>query len=233
MKRLVLVCFTLFLIMGVENARAALVIEYWFQQAGADVGYVSGENYVAMNEDSMDNNGQPATDTVASAYYIDDYDDYGTASAGLSIVEDWGSESLMIQLFTNLELCLEGATIENSYAHGETYFQIAAHVTDESYQFDFDYQLYPDLSEDDSITQKDHFVNTYFEDILIPQEEWYLLAWGEVDYTLEKGESYFAYPVTELGITLTQIPSVPLPTAAWLFGSGIIGLVGIRRKLRR
>jgi len=34
-------------------------------------------------------------------------------------------------------------------------------------------------------------------------------------------------------LTLTNISSVPVPAAVWLFGSGLLGLIGVaRRKVR-
>ena len=39
-----------------------------------------------------------------------------------------------------------------------------------------------------------------------------------------------AVDVTYVGATLNPAPAVPVPAAVWLFGSGLIGLVGVARR---
>jgi hypothetical protein len=40
------------------------------------------------------------------------------------------------------------------------------------------------------------------------------------------------YPVSEVITQTSDIPSTPIPAAAWLLGSGLMGLVGLKRKSR-
>ncbi|MDY6988798.1 MAG: VPLPA-CTERM sorting domain-containing protein [Thermodesulfobacteriota bacterium] len=58
-------------------------------------------------------------------------------------------------------------------------------------------------------------------------------SWGSEVVPLE----YPGFSVTVTGIDggqyqVTMTPAVPIPAAVWLLGSGLIGLVGIRRKFR-
>ncbi len=48
------------------------------------------------------------------------------------------------------------------------------------------------------------------------------------------GETWFGFDNTlyteQFNITITKVPAVPVPAAAWLFGSGLLGLVGVARR---
>ncbi len=35
---------------------------------------------------------------------------------------------------------------------------------------------------------------------------------------------------TDAGVALVRVSSVPLPAAAWLFGSGLLGLIGVAKR---
>jgi len=37
-------------------------------------------------------------------------------------------------------------------------------------------------------------------------------------------------PVSSTGMVLSAVPAVPVPAAAWLFGSGLLGLIGVTRR---
>jgi len=37
---------------------------------------------------------------------------------------------------------------------------------------------------------------------------------------------------TDLSLTVTSVAAVPLPGAVWLFGSSLLGLLGLRKKVR-
>ena len=54
------------------------------------------------------------------------------------------------------------------------------------------------------------------------------LPWDPVTFTMNKGTDtttdYFA------AITVANAPAVPVPAAVWLLGSGLIGVIGLRRK---
>jgi len=62
---------------------------------------------------------------------------------------------------------------------------------------------------------------------------------GDTSGTGVSGEYIFingAFPTTERGAFQMQLSSpsaVPIPAAVWLLGSGLIGLVGVRRKLKK
>jgi hypothetical protein len=45
--------------------------------------------------------------------------------------------------------------------------------------------------------------------------------------------TYDATPTWTGTVVITGLPEIPIPGAIWLLGSGMIGLVGLRRKFRR
>ena len=49
------------------------------------------------------------------------------------------------------------------------------------------------------------------------------------DYTDTSGSSYIYYNIGISG-TVAPVSAVPVPAAAWLLGSGILGLIGLKRK---
>ncbi|MDO5675157.1 MAG: VPLPA-CTERM sorting domain-containing protein [bacterium] len=53
--------------------------------------------------------------------------------------------------------------------------------------------------------------------------------WGFVD-SLDWGTDSNIYKVSHVG---TATSPVPVPAAAWLLGAGLVGLVGVRRKVRK
>ncbi len=42
-----------------------------------------------------------------------------------------------------------------------------------------------------------------------------------------------AFDFTSISATNTTVSAVPVPAAAWLFGSGLLGLVGVARRRRQ
>jgi len=75
-----------------------------------------------------------------------------------------------------------------------------------------------------TLTDTDQFVLALFDGT----------TWYENTATYVGANSYTVEFDTESGSVLTidveVIPEVPVPAAAWLFGSGLIGLVGIARR---
>jgi hypothetical protein len=70
-----------------------------------------------------------------------------------------------------------------------------------------------------------------------------LLAPGSFTFDAAPGEyfvSFFGFADTftstqlgQYGIEISQVSAVPVPAAVWLFGSGLLGLIGVaRRKIR-
>jgi len=53
--------------------------------------------------------------------------------------------------------------------------------------------------------------------------------------TKSKDGSGYGDPVPSYGIALStaEVSTVPIPAAAWLFASGLFGLVGIRRRFKK
>ncbi len=58
---------------------------------------------------------------------------------------------------------------------------------------------------------------------------------GVNNYSYYEGTAQGNYPVIYNGgtFTVTEASSVPAPPAAWLLGSGLLGLIGVRRRLKR
>jgi len=81
---------------------------------------------------------------------------------------------------------------------------------------------------------EDHFTSVTVSDFT----GYVVLHWGG-----QGGGVYYAYYVTGGATFLTpngreisfvaKYGQVPVPAAVWLFGSGIVGLVGVRRKMRK
>jgi len=59
------------------------------------------------------------------------------------------------------------------------------------------------------------------------------VAW---DFDMDDGSQSYTYePNVEYGLAVRsgQVSAVPVPAAVWLLGSGLIGLIGARRKLKK
>jgi hypothetical protein len=58
---------------------------------------------------------------------------------------------------------------------------------------------------------------------------------GANNYSYYEGTAAGNYPVIYNGgtFTVTGASSVPVPPAAWLLGSGLLGLIGVRRRLKK
>ena len=58
---------------------------------------------------------------------------------------------------------------------------------------------------------------------------------GANNYSYYEGTAAGNYPVMYNGgtFTVTGASSVPVPPAAWLLGSGLLGLIGVRRRLKK
>jgi hypothetical protein len=58
-------------------------------------------------------------------------------------------------------------------------------------------------------------------------------SWGSEAVPLEYAGFSIGLSAQDVGYSVTLTPSaVPVPAAVWLFGSGLLGLVGIRRKMK-
>ncbi len=55
---------------------------------------------------------------------------------------------------------------------------------------------------------------------------------GLADWVTSPSGEVLDGQIPEGGISLASINNVPIPGALWLLGSGLIGLLGLRRKLR-
>jgi hypothetical protein len=66
-----------------------------------------------------------------------------------------------------------------------------------------------------------------------------ILGPGSFTFPVEEGRLYFANVfgtgggIVDAGLFGLEIATVPIPGAIWLLGSGLIGIVGIRRKLKK
>lgn len=61
------------------------------------------------------------------------------------------------------------------------------------------------------------------------------MAWMFFDNPVLAGQSiditkFIAVPVGMTQFAISEFPTVPVPAAVWLFGSGLIGLIGLARK---
>jgi hypothetical protein len=98
----------------------------------------------------------------------------------------------------------------------------------------------------------DHFTVWTLNDLVTPDYGWFNqgalppeMVWNAASHTLTfnfspllaSDKSYFLFVETsQFGPTLTYtatLNQVPVPAAAWLFGSGILGLAGISRRLKK
>lgn len=57
-----------------------------------------------------------------------------------------------------------------------------------------------------------------------------LLQWTSGDVQTTGGVLIFDEATTPSSFTATVVSEVPVPAAVWLFGSGLVGLAGVRRK---
>jgi len=54
-------------------------------------------------------------------------------------------------------------------------------------------------------------------------------TYSSLSWTVPDGENYHMFTV---GVVGTPNPSVPLPAAAWLFGPGLVGLIGLKSRFK-
>jgi len=57
--------------------------------------------------------------------------------------------------------------------------------------------------------------------------------WSKIMVAIEptgSGGSPWLVPIIGQGVTFASGPTVPIPSAVWLLGSGLLGLVGVARK---
>lgn len=59
---------------------------------------------------------------------------------------------------------------------------------------------------------------------------WINLEWNNIDRLIIHNVNGFSWVMDDF--TYTSVSSVPVPTALWLFGSGLIGLLGIARRTK-
>ena len=97
-----------------------------------------------------------------------------------------------------------------------------------------DYDPMPTLIQDDSKTSP-----TYTNYFRVPYSV-HDAADETIDYWSGRYDSpwhtsgpWWGYMWYEDGMFAKLSPSVPIPSAVWLLGSGLIGIVGIRRKFRK
>ena len=74
---------------------------------------------------------------------------------------------------------------------------------------------------------------TYVYDFMLspnPEEEWIGIKFAAYGSSYTEGAPTWGNAVIDQIVIDTQCASVPVPAAVWLLGSGLIGLVGIRRR---
>lgn len=68
-------------------------------------------------------------------------------------------------------------------------------------------------------------------DILLDFDATYRLQMTSTAYT-KVDAGYFASSQRDFSATISAVSAVPVPAAVWLFGSGLIGLIGLARRKR-
>ncbi len=56
---------------------------------------------------------------------------------------------------------------------------------------------------------------------------------GTLDVTLKATDGDFWFNSAKLRVEAMDLVATPIPAAAWLLGSGLVGLAGVRRRLRK
>ncbi len=76
-----------------------------------------------------------------------------------------------------------------------------------------------------------NFYWTATEDVLNTDSAWFFDIDSGIQLSLYKGDDAIPWAVRDGDVYITS--AVPVPAAAWLFGSGIIGLIGISRTVSK
>lgn len=56
---------------------------------------------------------------------------------------------------------------------------------------------------------------------------------AEIRMMMKTYSSTYPYPYVSAELWIDNVSTVPIPGAVWLLGSGLIGLVGFRKKLKK